>query len=69
MNTLFGILLIVCSVLYMVRAASWIYVTVSRERTNDFCDKHKMSPKALYIGGIEHLLYTVTLIGSAIILL
>lgn len=69
MNTLFGILLIVCSVFYSIRFFSWLYIITSKERLVLACTKTGQSPIVLCLGGIEHIFFMVSMIGGSIILL
>jgi hypothetical protein len=69
MNTLFGILLIICTILYSIRMFTWIWVMSSKGRRETFYATGKLTPKTLWYSGVEHLFYMVTLIGSTILLL
>jgi hypothetical protein len=69
METLFGILLIICSIAYSIRVFSWLWIVISKKRVEKFDEQTKIKKHVLYLSGIEHFIYMVTLIGSAIILL
>lgn len=69
MKTTFGILLIICTIMYSIRVVSWVWVVLSKGRRETLFAQTKVSPKVFYWGGLEHLFYMVSLIGSAVLLL
>lgn len=69
MNTLFGFLLGVCTFIYCIRFFSWIWVVTSKKRLKSYREYTKYTISTICFSGMEHLLYMVTLIGSAILLL
>lgn len=69
MKTVFGIMLIVCALIYSIRVVGFIWICFSKPRRETLLAQTGISAKKYYLGGVEHLFFMVSMIGGAIILL